>query len=106
MSARPGGPQNIWEEVAVERAYAHRKHGSMSMENTDPLDLNRLAILLEEVGEVASEFNEYRATAGWAAGAGITQTERETGLRARLRAELIQVAAMAGAWADALTEPR
>lgn len=76
-------------EIENERMRAHRKHGVTSMESMAPDDLQRLAILLEEVGEVAKEYNE----------------ARHVGLpvnRVLLRKELIQVAAMATAWADSL----
>lgn len=58
------------------------------MESSPPDTLRRLAILTEEVGEVAKEFNEAE------------HDGRPVDL-ARLRKELVQVAAMAGAWADA-----
>lgn len=83
----------IWGEVAAERERAHRKHGPTSMEQQPVDDLLRLAILAEEFGEVARVFNEAR--------------HRSTRLRHSdlldLRAELIQVAAMAGGWAAAIT---
>ena len=80
---------SIWDEVRVERERAHAKHGDRSMESWIPASMLRLSILLEEVGEVAREFNEA------ALGDGAIDL-------ASLRAELIQVAAMAGAWADAI----
>lgn len=79
---------DIWEEVAHERARAHIKHGDTSMESLPVTDLTRLTVLMEEVGEVARVFNEWRHTGTFA--------------RFDLRQELIQVAAMAGAWADVL----
>lgn len=84
--------REVWDEVAAERARAHAKHGDTSMESAPPDDSvgRRLRVLLEEVGEVAKEFND-------------AENERRPVDRAKLRAELIQVAAMAGAWADALT---
>jgi NTP pyrophosphatase (non-canonical NTP hydrolase) len=57
------------------------------MEGTPADSLSRFAILAEEVGEVAREFNE-------ATGRSLD--------RAALRKELIQVAAMATAWAEKL----
>ncbi|MCW2674808.1 MAG: hypothetical protein JWP14_3397 [Frankiales bacterium] len=72
----------------VERGRAHLKHGESSMEELPVTDLTRLTVLVEEVGEVARAFNEWRHTG--------------TLDRLGLRSELIQVAAMAGAWADAL----
>jgi hypothetical protein len=82
---------SVWDEAAAERARAHALHGENSMEGLPIDDWLRLAILMEEVGEVAKEFNEAR--------------HRGTGLdHAALRTELIQVAAMAGAWADILSD--
>jgi hypothetical protein len=78
----------IYDEIHAERWRAHAKHGATSMESFPVDDLNRLAILTEEVGEVAKEFNEARHEA------------RPVDLL-QLRTELIQVAAMAAAWADA-----
>lgn len=78
----------VWAEVAAERTRAHQLHGANSMEELPELDMCRLSILVEEVGEVAKEFNEARHKGKFDIPA--------------LRAELIQVAAMAGAWADRL----
>ena len=78
---------NIYDEIRTERERAHAKHGDKSMESWQPGDHARLAILLEEVGEVAREFNEAKLG------------ETDIDLTA-LRAELVQVAAMAAAWAD------
>jgi NTP pyrophosphatase (non-canonical NTP hydrolase) len=58
------------------------------MEELPVEDPHRLAILVEEVGEVAREFCEARHCG-------------EFDL-VNLRKELIQVAAMSGAWADRL----
>lgn len=79
----------VYREVRDERERAHSKHGATSMESFDDDDMNRLAILVEEVGEVAKEFNEAR------------HDDRPVDL-AKLRKELIQTAAMALAWADAI----
>lgn len=79
----------VYEEIAAERARAHAKHGDNSMESHSPQDYHRLAILTEEVGEVAREFNE----------AEIRGTDIDL---MALRTELIQVAAMAAAWADVI----
>jgi hypothetical protein len=86
-----GSTQTIWDEVAAERARAHAKHGDRSMESADPSDPtgHRYRILCEEIGEVAKEFND------------AANDERSVDLDA-LRKELIQVSAMAGAWADAI----
>ena len=79
----------VWGEALVERAAAHIKHGSKSMESGPWTDPRRLRILLEEVGEVAKEFND----------ADIEDRDPDP---ARVRKELVQVTAMAGAWADAV----
>lgn len=77
-----------WTYTAIEeeRARAHRKHAAsgQSMEQVDVDHPLRFPILVEEVGEVAKALNE-----------GATREE--------LRDELIQVAAMAAAWAEAIT---
>ena len=86
-----GEPVSVYDEVEAERARAHAKHGLQSMENAGWWSFRRLSILLEEVGEVAQELND------------VPMLEQPD--PARLRAELIQVAAMATAWADAITEP-
>lgn len=78
---------DIFGEIAAERIRAHEKHGDTSMESSAPDTLRRLAILTEEVGEVAKEFNDAE------------HDGRPVDL-VRLRKELIQVAAMAAAWAD------
>lgn len=80
----------ILVEIRNERTRAHEKHGRTSMESLPVDDLTRLSVLMEEVGEVARWFNENR---------------RRDMPNGELRAELIQVAAMAAAWADALTGP-
>lgn len=80
----------VYDEIRAERTRAHAKHGRKSMESgpaTDP-DGRRFRILVEEVGEVAREFNDAEIE------------ERRVDL-AKVRKELIQTAAMAAAWADA-----
>jgi NTP pyrophosphatase (non-canonical NTP hydrolase) len=79
--------QDIWSEVKAERARAHAKHGEKSMEAAPWTAERRLRILLEELGEVAKEFND----------ADLDNREPDADA---VRKELIQVAAMAGAWAD------
>lgn len=83
---------DIWREVSAERNRAHAKHGATSMEALEIDDLVRLTVLVEEVGEVARAFNEARHRGGF-----------DSSDLGQLRAELIQVSAMAGAWAAALT---
>lgn len=80
----------IYDEMRAERQRAHAKHGETSMESYPTDSLDRLAILLEEVGEVAKEFNEARHRQGPVS-------------LAALRKELVQVATMAAAWADRIT---
>lgn len=85
----------IYEELAAERERAHRLHGDTSMETraiADPHGVRR-DILMEGLGEIAREFNEAR------------HDQRPVDLD-RLRVELIQLAAMATAWADRLPVPR
>ena len=68
----------------------HAKHGATSMESTPAHDPKgrRYRILVEEVGEVAQEFND-------------AEHEGRPVDLVKLRKELLQVSAMAGAWADA-----
>ena len=75
-----------YTEIDEERIRAHRKHAAsgQSMEQVDVDHPLRFPVLVEEVSEVAKALNE-----------GATREE--------LRAELIQVAAMAAAWAEAIT---
>ena len=80
---------SVYADARDERKRAHAKHGDTSMEAFPVDDMNRLAILTEEIGEVAKEFNEARHRGG------LVDV-------LALRKELIQVAAMALAWADAI----
>lgn len=81
----------IWRKVRDERIRAHRQHGNTSVESSAADTFRRLAILMEEVGEVAKEFND-------------AENEGRPVDLYLLRKELVQVAAMAGAWADACDE--
>ncbi len=81
----------VYDEVRRERERAHAKHGDTSMEAKGWGNLQRLAILIEEVGEVGRAFNDHEHGK-------LTSAE----LRRDVRAELIQVAAMAAGWADAV----
>lgn len=83
---------DIMQEIRRERVRAHSKHGKTSMESKPADHPLRLAILGEEYGEVCKEFNEAE------------HEERPVDLQ-RLRKELVQVAAMAAAWADAIPVP-
>lgn len=71
-----------WQEIDQARANAHIKHGANSIERISANDSRWLSILVEEVGELAHE-----------------QTYDATG---SLRAELIDVLAVASAWLDSL----
>ena len=71
--------------VQAEATRAHLKHGMYSMLGEHYSDHERLAILVEEVGEVAHEL-----------------TYDQDGDRDRLVKELIQVAAMALTWVEHL----
>lgn len=84
---------SVYVEIHAERRRAHAKHdaGGGSMERKSWLELSWLPVVVEEVGEVARvlcEFNLGNTTTGQTA--------------AKLREELVQVAAMAAAWIDAI----
>lgn len=74
------------EEIAQGRATAHAKHGTQSIEGQSSGD-RLLAILTEEVGEVARAMNEYALG---------NTTHEEAGQA--IRAELIDVMTVASAW--------
>lgn len=83
-----------YHDVHRERIRAHEKHrdkpgGSMEMKRHDSPDW--LPVLVEEVGEVSRVLCDYRH--------GLLDSERRD---AELRAELVQVAAMAVAWLEAI----
>lgn len=86
---------SIYDEVRAERKRAHDKHGDTSMESQGITSLRRLAILTEEVGEVARVFNDARHRGDNGSPAMVSE----------LRSELVQVAAVAAAWADAIPGP-
>lgn len=69
--------------IQAEATSAHLKHGEHSMLGTGRSDGDRLAILMEEVGEVAHEL-----------------TYDASGDKDKLVRELIQVAAMAATWVE------
>lgn len=85
-------------EIMRERFRAHAKHGASSMESCDMFADRRYRVLGEEFGEVAQVLNdrEIALVAGGHAGPINEVAQR------RLRAELVQVAAMAYAWIKAL----
>lgn len=74
------------EEITVGRVAAHAKHGAQSIEGQSSGD-RLLAILTEEVGEVARAMNEYALG---------NTTHEEAGQA--IRAELIDVMTVASAW--------
>lgn len=82
-------PLSLLAVIDEESVRAHRKHGTTSMLGDSSSDADRLAILAEEVGEVARLFNDARHADG----------ARQVDDRA-LCGELIQVAAMAAGWAQ------
>lgn len=89
-------PHEPYASVAAERVRAFEK-----FDTDDHAGLERrhygeavwLRVLLEEVGEVADAQNEYEH-------GNLTVDEYRT----NLRAELVQVAAMASAWVDAIDD--
>jgi NTP pyrophosphatase (non-canonical NTP hydrolase) len=80
---------SVYMEIQAERQRAHEKHGAKGNSREDQPWNNAewLPILMEEVGEVAHE---------------LTYDVQSQGKRDRMRAELVQVAAMACAWIDAI----
>lgn len=77
----------LYREVLAARRKAHAKHGENSIE-VEPADSPRwLAILVEEVGEIAN-------------------AQTYDGPKENLRAELIDVLAVASAWVDSLDGKR
>jgi NTP pyrophosphatase (non-canonical NTP hydrolase) len=82
-------------QITYERQRAHRKHAPNggSMEDRPFDDPAWLPVLVEEVGEVARALCDHRHLK--------LDTQR---LADNLRDELIQVAAMATAWIDAIDE--
>ena len=73
------------DAIQAEATRAHLKHGQNSMLGEQYSPHERLAILVEEVGEVAHEL-----------------TYDQDGDRVKLVKELIQVAAMAASWIEVL----
>lgn len=84
------GNPAVYNEVDNERSRAHKKHGANgnSRENQHWTNPEWLPILVEEIGEVGHELT-------YDAG-----PDADTWMR--LRKELVQVAAMAIAWIDAI----
>ncbi|MFL6074332.1 MAG: hypothetical protein ACJ73S_13130 [Mycobacteriales bacterium] len=76
------------DAIQAEATRAHLRHGTHSLLNPDMSDGERLAILTEEIGEVAHALTYDSGT-------------DDTGIE--LQIELIQVAAVAASWVEALT---
>lgn len=87
MSDDPEGSRDVYRAIQLAREAAHAKHGPDSIEGQPADSPKWLAILTEEVGEVAHELT-YDAEGG------------------DILHELIQVAAVASAWADAIMRER
>jgi NTP pyrophosphatase (non-canonical NTP hydrolase) len=87
-------PPKVYMEVHAERQRAHAKHGATSIEARPFDDPARLPILVEEVGEVAAALNDHRHSA----------IPNDAALLASLRHELVQVAAVAVSWVDAIDQ--
>lgn len=96
-------PTTAWQpyvDVHRERIRAHRKHGELgnSREDAHWTNVEWLPILMEELGEAAHELT-YDARLAEVV---VPDGEERQLRRAALRAELVQVAAMACAWIDAI----
>lgn len=78
------------QDVQGEWERANRKHNGNTPANHAMPDMDRAAILIEEVGEVARALTP--------------DADTPTGHAGNLRDELVQVAAMAVAWASTLKE--
>jgi hypothetical protein len=85
----------------AEYTRAKLKHGESTLDSPLAGDLVRLAALVEEVGEAASEltYDRSRTYVTTQTGAGVPVTESPS---QRLRRELIQVANVALTWASIL----
>lgn len=81
----------ILRAIQIEAIRAHNKHGTKSMLNPRIPEGQKLAILTEEVGEVARELNEKMLG---------NRTDEE--YINNVFKELIQVAASAASWAETL----
>jgi NTP pyrophosphatase (non-canonical NTP hydrolase) len=95
---------NVYNEVHAERERAHAKHGANANSREDAHWTNNewLPVLTEEVGEVAHELTydaRYEAELRKDDDPSVTR-------RRALRKELVQVAAMATAWIDAIDRER
>lgn len=81
----------VLDEVAAERVRQEAIHGAKCCSNPRVFLGIKMMILTEEVGEVAKAAYEL--------------LEKDDTYEAALRAELIQVAAVACAWAESLDRP-
>ena len=79
------------DAVQAEATRAHQQHGRHSMLGGAVSESDRLAILTEEIGEVAHELDEYRLG-----------NRDDDDWKARRVRELIQVAAAALSWVEHL----
>lgn len=79
--------------IQAEATRAHIRHGEYSMLGSRYSAPDRLAILMEEVGEVAHELTYDQG------GPGVGAYDKD-----RLEKELIQVAAMAATWIEQLNQ--
>lgn len=79
--------------IQAEATRAHLRHGAHSMLGPHYTPSDRLAILVEEVGEVAHELTYDQG------GPGVGRFDKD-----RLENELIQVAAMAATWIEQLNQ--
>lgn len=86
-------PNLILTEIADESDRAHAKHGSTSMRSQPWNHHRRVTILVEELGELAQPLNDFDHG---------KLTDREA--MTAMRAEAVQVAAMAYDWIIALTQ--
>lgn len=94
--ATAGNPTLVLSELTLsaiqaEATRAHLKHGDYSMLGPHYSAQDRLAILMEEVGEVAHELTYDQG------GPGVGRYDRD-----KLVKELVQVAAMAASWIEQL----
>lgn len=80
-------------DIQAEATNAHQSYGDQSMMGHTMIDGDRLAILTEEIGEVAKVLNEIR----------IKRINNDESLSLLYR-ELQQVAAMAATWMEVITQ--
>lgn len=100
--------RTIYWEIDEERDRAHRKHGKSSMAAQPPDSIDRIVILLEEVGELAKEFNDARHRARsrpwWLR---LLRPGRYATLDLpSVRKEAVQIAAMAADLAESIPKDR